>query len=130
MASAADSAQRRPGIAPRLGAAARERTHFTYQLGGAHHAARRPTAVGVLVLYRVCTAGKGHDPVVVGGVASHLMANLPEENSRNIYYWYYASQALHNMDDKDWDTWNRKMREILVREQVRTGVRAPEVGGP
>ena len=75
------------------------------------------TAVGVLCS-QYLHAGKS-DPVVVGGV-QYLMANLPDESSRNFYYWYYASQVLHNMYDQDWDTWNRRMREILVREQVRT----------
>ncbi len=48
------------------------------------------------------------------------MNHLPEEGtSTNIYYWYYATQVLHNMSGAEWDTWNRKMRDILVHTQVR-----------
>src|SRR5262249_14425023 len=39
----------------------------------------------------------------------------------NIYYWYYATQVMHNMADKEWDTWNRKMRKILVTTQNSAG---------
>jgi hypothetical protein len=28
---------------------------------------------------------------------------------------------MHNMADKDWDAWNRKMRKILVASQAREG---------
>ena len=30
---------------------------------------------------------------------------------RNIYYWYYATQVLHNMSGYEWDTWNRQDAE-------------------
>jgi hypothetical protein len=58
--------------------------------------------------------------VIVGGV-QYLMANQPEPQAHNLYYWYYATQVMHNMADKDWDTWNRKMRTILVNTQSREG---------
>jgi len=59
-----------------------------------------------------------NDPVIVGGVR-FLMANQPNSADHNMYYWYYATQAMHNMADKDWDTWNGKMRQILVDTQAR-----------
>ena len=52
------------------------------------------------------------------------MANLPDENARNVYYWYYGTQVMHNMADQDWNVWNHKMREILVKEQEREGCAA------
>ncbi len=77
------------------------------------------SAVGLLCS-QYLHAGR-QDPVIVGGV-QYLMANQPDEqNARNIYYWYYATQVMHNMADKDWDTWNRKMRKILVASQAREG---------
>jgi hypothetical protein len=77
------------------------------------------SAVGLLCS-QYLHAGR-QDPVIVGGV-QYLMANQPDEqNARNVYYWYYATQVLHNMADKDWDTWNRKMRKILVASQAKEG---------
>ena len=49
-----------------------------------------------------------------------VAADLRESRERNIYYWYYATQLLHNMQDKDWKEWNLKVREGLVVMQ-RTG---------
>jgi hypothetical protein len=92
---------------------------FSYQPDGAP----TPTmsAVGLLCS-QYLHAGRA-DPVIVGGV-QYLMANQPDQNARSFYYWYYATQVLHNMADKDWDTWNHKMRDILVHEQAREGCAA------
>lgn len=76
------------------------------------------SAVGILC-NQYLHAGRA-DPVITGGV-QYLMANQPDANAHNVYYWYYATQAMHNMADKDWDTWNRKMRKILVESQSREG---------
>jgi hypothetical protein len=52
----------------------------------------------------------------------YLMKNLPEKDGkRDIYYWYYGTQVLHNMPGDDWEKWNRKMRRVLVETQERGG---------
>ncbi len=95
---------------------------FSYQPGanvGGGGMSPTMTAVGVLCK-QYLHAGRG-DAAIVGGVQT-LMQNQPDEQAnRNIYYWYYATQVMHNMADKDWDTWNRKMRKILVMSQNREG---------
>ncbi len=58
------------------------------------------------------------NPMLTGGM-KYLMGHLPDENFPNIYYWYYGTQVMHNMSGYEWDTWNRKMRDLLVRTQVR-----------
>lgn len=61
------------------------------------------------------------DPAMVDGTA-YLMQNLPSASGNsNIYYWYYATQVLHNQPGPDWDTWNRKMRKLLIDTQCRDG---------
>ena len=47
----------------------------------------------------------------------YLLAHLPEPSFRNLYYWYYASMVMHNIYDQPWDTWNRKMKRLLVESQ-------------
>ncbi len=89
---------------------------FSYQPDGA--ATPTMSAVGLLCS-QYLRAGRG-DPVIVGGVR-YLMANQPTREAQNIYYWYYAAQVMHNMNDADWDKWNRAMRGILVSTQVREG---------
>ena len=74
------------------------------------------TSVGLLC--RQYLGAKRDNPMLTGGMA-YLMTHLPDEGIPNIYYWYYATQVMHNMSGYEWDTWNRKMRELLVHTQVR-----------
>ena len=74
------------------------------------------TAAGVLcwqLLQEPRTAG-----AIVGGV-ENLMSNLPGPKAADPRYWYFATFAMHNMADKDWDTWNRQMRKTLADSQIR-----------
>jgi hypothetical protein len=88
-------------------------TEYSYQPGVGP--ANTMTSVGLLC--RQYLGAHRDNPMLVGGT-KYLMAHLPDERSPNIYYWYYATQVLHNMSGKDWETWNSKMRDLLVRAQV------------
>ncbi len=63
------------------------------------------------------------DPVLCDGTA-YLMANLPEASRPDLYYWYYATQVLHNQPGPEWDVWNRRVRDLLVESQQREGCAA------
>ena len=60
------------------------------------------------------------DPRLNAGV-DYLLANLPDWNKRNVYYWYYATQVLHHMEGKPWRTWNEEMRVLLPKHQETRG---------
>jgi hypothetical protein len=60
------------------------------------------------------------DPRLAAGV-DYLLANLPDWNKRNVYYWYYATQVLHHMEGKAWQTWNEEMRQLLPDHQEKRG---------
>jgi hypothetical protein len=92
---------------------------FSYQPDGGP----TPTMSAVGVLCNQYLHAGRTDPVITGGVQL-LMANQPDDANHNIYYWYYATQAMHNMADKDWEVWNRKMRTILVNSQQTEGCAA------
>ena len=89
-------------------------TEYAYQPGDGSS----PTMTAVGLLGRQYLGAKHDSPMLSGGM-KYLMNHLPDENLPNIYYWYYATQVMHNMSGLEWDTWNRKMRNILVRTQVR-----------
>ncbi len=57
-------------------------------------------------------------PALIKG-AGRIAANLESNRERNIYYWYYATQLLHNLKNKDWDRWNLHVREELIKTQVK-----------
>jgi hypothetical protein len=89
------------------------------------------TAVGLLCRQYL---GMGRsDPLMVAGTAC-LMQNAPDVRGhylyddddvnltgRNIYYWYYATQVMHNQPGPAWDKWNRKMRRVLIETQATAG---------
>jgi hypothetical protein len=51
----------------------------------------------------------------------YILANLPEWDKRNVYYWYYATQVCHHMEGQDWQKWNSVMRQILPSNQDKHG---------
>ncbi len=76
------------------------------------------TAVGLLL--RQYAGVKPDHPMMQEGTAL-LMKTLPAASRRNFYYWYYATQVMHNLPGTDWDTWNRAMRRLLVESQIKEG---------
>ncbi|WP_435016435.1 prenyltransferase/squalene oxidase repeat-containing protein [Tundrisphaera sp. TA3] len=56
-------------------------------------------------------------PALVKGVNA-VWGELQMSGERNIYYWYYATQLLHNMQNKAWRQWNPKIRDGLVATQI------------
>jgi hypothetical protein len=58
------------------------------------------------------------DRRLIDGV-SLVMADLDNSDERNIYYWYYATQLLHNMQGPEWKNWNPRVRDGLISLQVR-----------
>ena len=74
------------------------------------------TSVGLLCLQYMDV--KRNDERVMEGV-EYLKKNPPTLSNRNCYYWYYATQVMHNMQGADWDRWNREMRTVWVETQER-----------
>ena len=77
------------------------------------------TAEGMLCrLY----AGWSPDHPPLAKAADHLMTNhKPDRRRANMYYWYYATQALHHMGGAWWKPWNERMRELLISTQETKG---------
>ncbi len=74
------------------------------------------TAVGMLCRQYMGVGPK--DPGMLEG-KSYLLQNMPDTGPlRDCYYWYYATLVMHNFLDADWDTWNRKMRRVLIDSQA------------
>lgn len=42
--------------------------------------------------------------------------------NRDVYYWYYATQACHHMEGEWWKRWNTVMRQIMCEQQVKSGL--------
>jgi len=77
------------------------------------------TAVGLLCSQYL--GAKRNDPQIVDG-GNYLVNHLPDpEKHRNVYYWYYATQVMHNLTGPQWDTWNRHTRKTLISTQEKEG---------
>jgi hypothetical protein len=95
------------------------RSEFSYTPGGGPTATM--TSVGLLTSQYL--GAQRSDPVIIGGV-EYLSNHKPQINNRNTYYWYYATQVMHNVPGKEWDDWNRQMRRILIETQEKNGCAA------
>ncbi len=93
---------------------------FSYQPDGG--ATPSMSAAGLLCSQYLSHASRTDEAMVRG--VKYLMENQPSEKARNVYYWFYANQVLHNMHDSDWDTWNRQQRAILIASQAHEGCAA------
>jgi hypothetical protein len=75
------------------------------------------SAVGLLC--RQYLGARRDSPMMTDGT-QYLLQNMPGADPKatsNIYFDYYATQVLHNMNGYEWDTWNRRMRKLLIDMQ-------------
>jgi len=77
-----------------------------------------PTMTAEALLSRQLLGWPRDFPALVKGVGQ-ISADLQSSDVRNIYYWYYATQLLHNMHNEQWERWNLKIREGLISLQVK-----------
>ncbi len=82
-----------------------------------------PTMTAIGMLSWQYLGMRADDPAMVEGKQC-LLENLPDNGRRDTYYWYYATQVMHNLLGSDWDGWNRQMRKALIETQCRQGCAA------
>ncbi len=46
-----------------------------------------------------------------------IMQNLPNEQPDNVYFWYYATLALFQLQDANWLRWNHALKSRLLETQ-------------
>ena len=93
-----------------------EGARYAYQFNAG--ATKPLTAEGLLSRQYL---GWAHDDVRLRNGVDFLVANLPDWNDRNVYYWYYGTQVCHHMEGKDWRKWNEVMRQLLPEHQEKQG---------
>lgn len=104
-----------------LGLVAKGKSNGLFSYNPERQASPAMSSVGLL-----CTqylGAKRDDPAIKEGV-DYLMGRLPSLNQRNTYYWYYATQVMHNVPGPQWDKWNRQMRRVLIESQIKEGCAA------
>ena len=96
-----------------LASADRDRTTYGYM----PNRTATPTMNAEGLLCRQYLGWTRDSPALVKG-AANVWAELQIVDERNVYYWYYATQLLHNMQNKAWRQWNPKIRDGLVATQI------------
>jgi hypothetical protein len=78
-----------------------------------------PARTSIGLLCRQYLGMRPDAPAMLEGT-QYLLENPPSNNKdRNFYYWYYATQVMHNLLGPNWDTWNRQMRRTLIESQCK-----------
>lgn len=54
----------------------------------------------------------------------YLWKHQPDQNKNTTYYWYNATQVMYHLQGERWTTWNERMRELHIKEQVKNGKHA------
>jgi hypothetical protein len=75
----------------------------------------------------LCRMYLGRRPEHAGvqfGMKALLLQHPPKKENADIYYWYYATQSFHHFGGREWEQWNRQMRDVLVFSQEQKGADA------
>jgi hypothetical protein len=77
-----------------------------------------PTMSAVGLLCRQYLQSWGPQNIrLIKGIDNTLKPQMANGPSRNIYFYYYATQVMHHFGGEAWKNWNAKMRDFLVKTQ-------------
>jgi len=83
---------------------------------GYQNADATPTMTAVGLLCRLYLGTGPHNSGIVGGV-KRLLKDNPPLKMTTIYYYYYATQVMHHVGGESWESWNPRMRQLLISTQ-------------
>ncbi len=61
--------------------------------------------------------------------AEYLLGELPQAGQPNLYYWYYGTLALFQVQGEAWQRWNAAMQRQLLQLHARMDI-WPGAGTP
>ncbi len=78
----------------------------------------RPSTTAIGLLCRMYLGWKADNKALIRGVTylDRLGPSLDD-----MYHNYYATQVMHHWGGEEWERWNPKMREFLIRTQSQEG---------
>jgi hypothetical protein len=62
-----------------------------------------------------------HNSAAVLEAQDMILSELPDQQQLNLYYIYYASLALFQLQGEAWDRWNERMQPCLIDTQRTDG---------
>lgn len=79
------------------------------------------TMTAEAILCRMFLGWDKESPGVMPGIDWILENHFPNQSSKNMYFWYYATQTMHHAGGQQWRMWNDKMKDVLVNLQETKG---------
>lgn len=81
-----------------------------------------PPMTAEAILCRMYLGWQKNDPRLAAAIEWLTKYHLPDEEGEfNVYYWYYAAQAMHHYGGSRWKTWNQRIRNLLIASQETAG---------
>ncbi|MBL8829147.1 MAG: hypothetical protein JNM18_19345 [Planctomycetaceae bacterium] len=53
-----------------------------------------------------------------------VLEELPGSNQTNLYYWYYATLSMYQLQGRHWTRWNDALTKTLTASQAQVGTQA------
>ncbi len=79
----------------------------------------RPMTAEALVCWQFLGLRRQHPAGNEAG--DYLLEETPGEGDYNLYYWYYATLGMYQLQGTHWQRWNDAMRDAVVGRQVKDG---------
>ncbi len=68
--------------------------------------------------------GVPSDTPAVKEAAEYLLREMPGQGKENIYYCYYGTLAMHQLQGDSWQRWNASLQKALIATQNTSGPHA------
>lgn len=79
----------------------------------------RPMTAEALVCWQFLGLAREHPACNEAG--DYLLGELPGDGVYNLYYWYYATLGMYQLQGAHWQQWNNALRTTLVERQIKDG---------
>jgi hypothetical protein len=68
--------------------------------------------------------GMSRDNPAANEAGNYLLGELPGSDHVNLYYWYYGTLAMYQLQGDHWQKWNQALQETLLKQQIASGANA------
>ena len=65
--------------------------------------------------------GLTRDHPAANEAGDYLLRELPNNEQINLYYWYYGTLGMYQLQGDHWRRWNAALQETLIDRQVTSG---------
>lgn len=65
--------------------------------------------------------GMARDNPAGDEAGEYLMSDLPSPDRINLYYWYYATLGMYQLQGESWQRWNQALQTTLISRQRTDG---------